>query len=373
MNKPKDAALAKLMDELPSLSLKTLLKPSTEELRALHKALKAQVTPLPLLSFKKADSFHTNTARNALAQVRQKMTGLEADQILLRLYLEKLSEYEDRLNLIEAVQKKDSVAVANISKKLYGNVTITTKAYRDLLTSRIKKIQVTGDKKKKPDIDAEKFALLARQRLNAIGGNDWIIKVMKRDRIQISYKRNSPPTLRIPSTLQLTQKRAEQIICHEIDGHAMRTINGQNSDYTILGRGLAYYQRTEEGIATHLQKTINSGFWDGYTAALRQEKNLHDAYSILLQEKMRYYESVGKRDIEQMARASTWRLIKRTLRGVSNPSAANAAFFRSHIYFEGKKEVREALEKKDVTLNDLMIGNIGLQHVRDVKKLLTAK
>ncbi|MBP9828105.1 DUF1704 domain-containing protein [Patescibacteria group bacterium] len=369
----KDKILAQFLDELPVVSLKTLLKPQTNELRALRNALESETGALPLLSFPRVNSFQVADAKQAAHAIHQKIASSPAHPILVRFYLEKLSEYELKIDLIEAVQKDDSLAIGRLTQKIHGPVTITTNKYEELITKRLQDHKAITPKKKSKTVNAETFAKLARQKLDAIGGQDWAIKVMKRDRIQIAYKRAGSATLRIPADLELTKKRAEQILRHEIDGHAKRTINGLQSGYKILGRGLAYYKRTEEGVATHIQKTVNSGLWDGYAASLRKEQDLQEAYNALVEKKMRYYQSLKKTDAKDLAKASAWRLIKRTLRGVHDPSQAGAAFFRTHIYFEGKEEVRKAIKKNPLIMNDLMIGNIGLQHVHEVKELLATK
>lgn len=369
MKEQKDKELNQLFKTLPVISLKTLLKPNHKELQTLKRALERQQTPLPYLSLPKVNTFQVEAARQKIADVQQKMKRINAHPVVVRWYEEKLSEYQEKVDIVEAAQKKDNQAIGLISQKLFGAVTVSAETYHSILVNRVPQKAIG---KKDDRVDASLFAAMAREKLDAIGGHDWVIKIMKRERLQISYKRIGSSVLRIPKELSISKKRAQEMLRHEIEAHAQRTIHGQNSDYAILGQGLAKYKRTEEGLATHLQQSKLGGVWDGYTASLRKEKNLQEAYNAILAEKLRYYKVLKVHNPLVRAQKSTWRLLKRTLNGIQNPNQVGAAYFRSHIYFEGKVEVEKALNEKRVTLSELFLGNIGLQHIEDARKLLEA-
>lgn len=368
-----DQEAFEILRQLPKLPFGKLLTPDpVSELSA----------EPPVFTYSLAQNFNLQTYRQSLISATSAITQLTLSEDIKKLYLEKLDELELRAKVIEAVQKNDDKKVTEAANNLFqfekfaaqDQLTVLAQEFEEHL-ARAQRQEVHRHKEK---IDAKKFLLMARERLQTYGITNWRVRRSRRPLVQTGHgKLTQSPILRIPNTLRISRVRAKRLLAHEIDVHILRAHNGEQSQLLLLGRGLAGYTNFEEGLALYLQhaedkvdRKLRPGFWPSWTIALLKEHGWSKTYTTLSEARLALYQATGETEAEQKTKAAVESLLLRATRGITEPAEPGVFFARDHIYRSGYDEVKDFVEKNGLAaIDELFVGKISLEHLPIVKKL----
>ncbi|MFZ2681941.1 MAG: tyrosine/phenylalanine carboxypeptidase domain-containing protein [Patescibacteria group bacterium] len=333
---------------------------------------------LPRFTYPKAQAFNTVEYLNQLTAVRHQIETLQCEQILKQLYLDKLAELEQRTHLMHAAAQSDDQTVSRISLELYGQPHTDLASFETEFTEKLAKARAGQAHTHQKIINAPQFCALLEAALHHYQVPHCKVKLSPRKRLQCSHNHQHPGLIfRVPKKLLISRKRAERLIAHEIEVHALRRLNGTNSELHLLKFGLAGYQKTEEGLALwhqhrHEHKADHlPGFWDAWATALIFTLGFADAFDRLVQAKLELDQATEKTTTLKQAKLSAWNLCERSSRGISQPGPSGIGYFHDHIYRQGYLEVTREIENhgQDAVLPHLFAGKLGLKDLPALKSL----
>ncbi len=352
-----------------------MVRPDRLGMRNAQKAFFSNRT-LPTFSYTMANRFDTVGYLRALNAVTDRLETLPAADTVRALYREKIEELRTRCTLVQAIQHKDDAAVSSIADHIFGVPKLTATMLKDEfgdILARAHELHTHEDR-----VDASMFTTMVRAMLEHYGMNDWTIRETSRLSVSIVHgDHEKTPTVKIPKTFLTSRARAARVLTHEIEVHALRSHNGQSSPLLLLGRGLANYIATDEGLAMALQQTLRSeettepGFWDAWAAALTVDHGFVDAFDTLATARAKLNAALSREDAIEQANLTAWRLMMRVSRGLHAPGAAGLGYRRDHIYRSGLIEIRQTFNMygKIEILPTLFAGHAGTQHIPALKAL----
>lgn len=362
-----DDALFAELDALPALPFARLVR---QDLAALAKSRDAFFTSgeLPRFTYAKADAFDVNGYVTILADFKQRVTQANAPEEVQRLYEAKIDELTARAHLIAAIQNRNDERVTELARSLFNHPIQSAHDLEREFEHILGKAHVFHRHQAK--VDAAAFAEMTRRLLAAYRMDEWNIRLTKRSSVSIGRA-----VVRIPRHLAISRARAARLLTHEVEVHALRTVNGERSPLHLLGRGLANYTPTEEGLAVYFQNKLRSqdttdpGFWDAWAAALTQEQGFKEVFWSLCSARNKLNVALGVENPEEHAKDAAWRLCVRAYRGISHPGAPGLGFTRDHVYRSGLVTVRQALRKDPNVLPLLFAGHASVEHLPLLKAL----
>ncbi|MFA6522650.1 MAG: tyrosine/phenylalanine carboxypeptidase domain-containing protein [Patescibacteria group bacterium] len=368
-----DEDYARILESLPAFPFGFLIRPNLKDAKKQKTQFFETQTP-PIFSYPRAERFDVSSYLLKLQIAKKQIQALTGNPIIHSWYIKKLEELELRANLIEAIQTHDAKRLTKISTQLYGTPTCSLQSFADELSNRQTGRQNHVHNKK---IDAENLKKRFEKKLQELGLTDWSVSLSRGMTIKLKHghAKNAPRIL-IPKRLLVSRNRAKRLLIHEIEVHALRTDNGRKSNLTILGRGLPFYTKTEEGLAMYMthkklpnQKEQIPGFWDAWAVCLALNGNFATTFETLQKAKQEQFEKTGCEHPEEKARDAAWRLCLRTYRGITDTSQKNVAFVQGHIYRDGFLEIEAAVKKDPGVLEKLFVGNVGLGNLGEISSL----
>lgn len=370
-----DAPLFQTLNTLPAFPFARIVRPDRLGMLDARKAFFAHRT-LPTFSYTIANRFDTEGYLRALNAVADRIETLPAIDAVRALYREKIEELRTRCSLVQAIQRKDDIAVSSIADHLFGTPKLTNRMLKDEfegILARGHELHTHEDR-----IDATMFTAMVHAMLEYYGMNEWTVRETSRPSVSIVHgDHEKTPTIKIPKTFLSSRARAARLLTHEIEVHALRSHNGRTSPILLLGRGLANYIATDEGLAMALQQTLRSeestepGFWDAWAAALTTDLGFVDALDTLATARAKLNAALGREDAIAQANMTAWRLMVRVSRGIHTPGPAGLGYRRDHIYRSGLIEIRQTFDAygKAEILPTLFAGHTGTHHLAALKTL----
>lgn len=375
MNNKLDNNLFERLSSLPRFPFYGLVRQNTDDIeRAKIEFLKTGKSPV--FTYARAKQFNVQSYRNDLNALQDDLGSLSSDKIIVELYRQKLDELGTRLALVEAIQHADDKTVTTYSANLFGQVRQSVEELESEFKEMLIHSKTFHDHSKK--INAEIFVRAARELLDYYGMTEWKLKVKNRPSIKVARTRKGkPPSIYVPLNLDVSKARAARLLTHEIEVHALRTYNGENSPLALLGRGLDRYLATDEGLAVYFQQKLTEhnhkhapGFWDAWTTVLTQNGNFIDTFNTIAKARTSLLRARGVKNAEKKGRDAAWRLCVRAYRGITNTETHGVGFLRDHIYRSGLDMVRAKIaENGESVMNTLFLGNIGLQHIQEIQSM----
>ncbi len=375
-----DAPLFQTFNTLPAFPFARMVRPDRLGINDARSAFFAHRT-LPIFSYSVADHFDVPEYLRALNAVADRIESLPALDIVRTLYREKIEELRTRCTLIQAIQRKDDVAVSSIADHIFGAPKLTATMLKDEfddILGRSHELHTHEDR-----VDAPTFTIMVRAMLDHYGMHDWTIRETTRPNVSIVRgDHNNTPTVKIPKKFLASRARAARVLTHEIEVHALRSHNGRTSPLLLLGHGLAQYIATDEGLAIALQQTLRGedsadpAFWDAWAVALTIDHGFVDVFDTIVAARTKLNVAVGRERPIEEAHNTAWRLILRVSRGLHAPGAASLGYRRDHIYRSGLIAIRQIFDThgKSAILPTLFAGHAGIQHIPVLKSLgLTGK
>ncbi len=367
---PLDAHLYQTLQTLPAFPFARMVRQDLKSVRVAKEEFLSS-RKVPVFAYSKIETFDVDHYRRALASVHDTIASFAVEEDIRSLYFEKLRELELRCDIIDAMKRKDDGAVTAFADHLFGpgvqGVEELTDEFETML-SRAHELHTHQDK-----VNAELLTKMIRATLDYYGLQHWTIRLTKRLSMSISHCDDGEriPVVKIPATFLASRARAARLLTHEIEVHALRTANGMTSPILLMGRGLAGYIATDEGLAVAMQQKLRAeesmdpGFWDAWTAALSKEMGFVEMFETIYGAQKKLNEAMDIDGAEEKAFDTAWRLCLREMRGIHRPGAAGLGFRRDHIYRSGLFHVRQAIETygEKAILPTLFAGHAGVQHV----------
>jgi hypothetical protein len=367
-----DAPLFQTLNTLPTFPFARMVRPDRLGINDARSAFFAHRT-LPTFSYSLADRFDTAGYARALNAVADRIESLPAIDVVRALYREKIEELRTRCSLIHAIQQKDDVAVTSIADHIFGapklNETLLTDEYGDIL-GRAHEFHMHEER-----VDAALFTTMTRTMLDHYGMNDWTTRETTRPNVTVIH--SDVPTIKIPKKYSASRARAARLLTHEIEVHALRSHNGRTSPLLLLGKGLAQYITTDEGLAIALQQTLRGkdstdpAFWDAWAVALTINHGFVDVFDTIVAARTKLNTAIGRERAIEEAQNTAWRLMLRVSRGLHTPGAVGLGYRRDHIYRSGLIEIHQVFHThgKAAILPTLFAGHAGIQHILALKAL----
>lgn len=204
---------------------------------------------------------------------------------------------------------------------------------------------------------SEDGAKILRKVLKRLGFN-WIVKT--EHMVANAFVNPLHKTLSIKRDAMFTHTQIMSFVAHEIYGHVLRSECGASQPYKIFYSGLPRYESTEEGLALYnelLVGTLDKRRMKGYAVrVIAIDKALKSSFYETYRSLCRYYS-------KEKAFAVSVR-VKRGLKDTSRPGA----FTKDLLYLKGFLEIKEFV-KDGGKIEDLYIGKIAVQHIKQLKKM----
>lgn len=365
-----------LLSSLPHNPYLRCIKTRNEDGLAAFNAFQ-RTGKVPTFSYPIADTFDVEVYRAALLRVREEIAMIhDMHPIVHGWYTEKLDEMGLRADLVESIQKKDDHGVTHISEQLFGVCDIQPTALEKQFEQFIA-IHTPGTPTR--NVTAQHIHEAVTRILQHYGMKEWDVSFTDAHTFRIKHGHaHTLPRIQIPKNITITKSRAIRLLAHEIEGHALRTDNGRKSPYALLGRGLARYLQTEEGIALYAQRQYHpkrlmqpSGFWNIWAVSLAKHTRFSTTFHTLATAKARVYvkQNLDEHQAKIKAERFAWQLCMRTYRGIHNPEQGQVAFMRDHIYYQGFHAINTFMKATPEKQALLYAGNLDTRHLADVQQL----
>lgn len=365
-----DAALYKTFQTLPAFPFANLVRQNRAAARIARDRFIADRTS-PTFIYHRVDRFDDVAYLIALRSVHDRIASISVVEDIRALYLEKLAELTTRAQIIAAMKRKDDAAVSALADHLFGPCVQSSTELADefeTLLARSHELRVHRDR-----VDAVTFERMIRATLDHYGMTDWTTRFINRPSVSVSRgdSLDRAPTVKIPKNFLASRARAARLLTHEIEVHALRTANGMTSPILLLGRGLAGYIATDEGLAVamqqklHAEESMDPGFWDAWAAALSKEEDFRSAFEILRDARRKLNIALKIDNADGEAFDTAWRLMLRVSRGIHHPNAAGLGFRRDHLYRSGLIQVRQTIDAfgESEILPTLFAGHASIAHI----------
>ncbi len=185
----------------------------------------------------------------------------------------------------------------------------------------------------------------------------------------------------------LTSAKIRELLAHEIEVHAFRSVSGAQSPLALLSSGLGDFLPTEEGLASlYVQETIQRGsgaeakpkIWIGTLACglaagvACPPLPFRELFLFIEQVSLLLDLLDGKELTPQMqekARRYAENRCLRTFRGVTHLSHRGVCSNKDTYYLRGFLTVCRELENDPSVFEQLMVGSVGVHHLADLAEL----
>ncbi|OGJ51231.1 hypothetical protein A2307_01270 [Candidatus Peregrinibacteria bacterium RIFOXYB2_FULL_33_20] len=305
----------------------------------------------------KTPNFDFDSLRKELNKIPR-----EVDHVLLPIYLNKITEINKKISLIESINTLDFGAY---SEQLYG---IANRYIYKSALDYIENNQFHPDKSK--FINFKDIIKSLDKYLNQKKLNKWDIVVSEESPADIQV--NKDHTIFLNKNALFTENRLKAVIAHEIDTHIFRLENGRKQKYGIFERGTAGYLATEEGLAIYNQEKLS------VPLGIKHIQHAITAIAIYFGKKMTFCELFHYlKDTYHISEELSWKICVKVKRGLIN-TTIKTSFTKNLVYFTGYQEIKkyfsvenENPEIKQNTIMDRMkklyVGKITIQDLELLK------
>jgi len=252
-----DATLYTTLQTLPAFPFAHLVRQQRSAARIARDDF-ARSHSAPTFAYHRLDHFDDSAYLLALRTVHDRIASLSVAEDIRALYVEKLAELTTRARIIGAMKRKDDNAVTAFADHLFGPCVQSSAELTnefDTLLARSHELHTHQDR-----VDASTFERMVRTMLAHYGMTNWTTRFVNRSSVSVSRTDalDHAPVVKIPKDFLSSRARAARLLTHEIEVHALRTANGMSSPILLLGRGLAGYIATDEGLAVAMQQKLKT-------------------------------------------------------------------------------------------------------------------
>lgn len=371
----------------------------------------------PVFTFKQDETNGAIRSRQSWDALLVELQNTEDNDIVRKLYEQKVEAQLHRIDLMNAAVRRDDMAFAAASIALYGK---PKKQYFRYVAARMQRLlerthdtEYTDAHKRlehifkkidssrniiTPEVlphpvlstdyleDTKSVAAVFQSVLDQCGVSGWKIACAEGLTRRIFSLNEAARTIYIPDTsyLKVRKKRltkvgVQALAAHEIGVHVVSAYNGGRQPLQLLAIGLPGYLRGEEGIATYRQQCIEGaseyyGF-DRYLAVALVlgfdgvERDFRGLFEVMQD----YYTLIlpPTEELIDRARSAAWDVCLRTFRGTTGQSTG-VCYTRDINYLEGNIGIWQLLSTQPEWEKYLTIGKydpLNKTHVEALRAL----
>lgn len=226
---------------------------------------------------------------------------------------------------------------------------------RELYQKAKRRIPTSKDDSERSFITSYEAKKIFQHLLELYNMDDWEIHLRKSITAN-ALVRSAQKTIYIKQK-EFSFREINALRAHEIETHALRSQNGYQQSYRVLGYlGLPGYLPSEEGLATIMEEltgNISSGRLRSICIRVIAvyKAMSHSFYDVFKEVKERY----------NFSSKSAYTITKRVKRGLCDTSLPGG-FLKDHVYFLGRERVNDFVQNGgDIRL--LFAGKIGIEHI----------
>lgn len=273
------------------------------------------------------------------------------DHALYPLFLKKIEELENKINLLEAVGSDN---FQDFSERVFGKVTNTD--YKKAL--RFLQEHEDFPKDESPILSAKIAKEKVESFLHKYHLKHWKVKLIQDSVADMQVSKSG--SILIRETAEFSKNRLESLLVHEVGTHVFRNENGKRQPFKLFQRGTAGYLQTEEGLAVYNQNALNIPLGEKFISPALV------MVSIFMAKKL------GFRDLFQFLKETysvsdeiAWSRCLKAKRGFLD-GEQKGAFTKDCVYFKGLEDVEKFL-KKGHDISELYIGKIAISDLKTLK------
>lgn len=336
------------------VSLTSVLKPSNF-LEQMDKFIEMKWKYNPIFSYDFPDEEKINSFDREILSLKETYfkKWLELKSEFAKIFLAKLEEIQDRLELIKAYKSQNFDNILKYNTKLFH------KFDEKLLIESEKKLLILSNEWllwEAIDInDVVDYIKTYLEKNWLSNGVKVVLSATNMSRISVTRKKWKAE-IRVAVDAVFREKELDWIIAHEIWVHLIRAVNGKKSGWNILESGTANYIETEEGLAVYNSLEYfpesyekNAMYQNYYIWNMAKKLDFQELSDIVFHLKWNDYVKVFK----TVTRFKKWIIDTST-------KHAWSIFTKDKIYLDWYSKVKNWIEKWWDT-NSLMIWKIKIE------------
>lgn len=292
-------------------------------------------------------SFDGYALRELLSEIRTDDTPLGI------IYKHKCQEIVEKMNLLEAIGTE---RFTEKSELLFGavNTTLLARAFEFH-----REYPLSVDMGDTELIDERGIRQELQMYLKNHGLGHW--KIREKSALVSGMLAGKKNTLFIRSGLKLSRQRLSALIAHEIETHIFTAENGKIQPYKIFNRGLAYYLKTQEGLAVY----------DQFRVVGRESRIAHLVMAISLAREKSFSAVFSALKDIGLCDERAFLICAKVKRGLEDTSLPGA-FTKDLCYLKGFFEV-ESYFNNGGDARKLFVGKIRLEDIDFLEKIPNMK
>ena len=250
----------------------------------------------PSLDYPELESFDLDEREESLLSLKEDILELEQNEAVKKIYRTKINESLATLRMLRATKNGDDRKFSRYADFIYGKPGVDDTGY---IVEHVKELIIANQESE----NNEKQAAIQRLRqlfdgvsmeagegadksilpdgqnipgtlasvdeaveafenaLQEIGADEWKVVVDSKAGISNFSVSQEHKVVRIPSeekllAREISKKKLQGLLEHEIKTHVARRSNGERSKLQLLGLGLDRYLKAEEGVATYAEQQV---------------------------------------------------------------------------------------------------------------------
>jgi hypothetical protein len=251
----------------------------------------------PTLDYPELNTFNLDERENALLSLKADILEMEQNEVVKKIYRTKINETLATLRMLRATKNGDDRRFSRYADFIYGKPNAEDVAY---IVEHVKQLidQNTDSEDTEKQAAARRLEVIFNritvtraeegadasilpngqnilgklesvdeavsvfeEALQEIGASNWEVVIDTETGISNFSVSQEHKLVRVPSeeklkTRNISKKKLQGLIEHEIKTHVARRINGERSKLQLLGLGLDRYIKAEEGIATYAEQQV---------------------------------------------------------------------------------------------------------------------
>ena len=356
----------------------------------------------PKLDYPELESFNLDERESYLLLLKEDVLKMEQNETVKKIYRTKINESLATLRMLRATKNKDDRKFSRYADFIYGKMESGDVGYvvehvKQLVAQYIE--SEDADKKLAAQRLQDTFDALSYKQgegadksiipdgenipgklesvgeavevfeaaLQEVGAGDWEVVVDSEAGISNFSVSQEHKVVRIPSEEKLlardiSKKKLQGLIEHEIKTHVARRSAGERSKLQLLGLGLDRYLKAEEGIATYKEQLVTgaeefAGVPRFLSIALAkglggEKLDFRDTHKIMSD--YRLLSSTGKDMTSEQARETAYNDCVRIFRG-STCDTPGAVYPKDMSYF-GNRAIWTLVSEDSEVVNTFSVG-----------------
>jgi hypothetical protein len=192
--------------------------------------------------------------------------------------------------------------------------------------------------------------------------SEWRVVLKKNLLTKCVVNRNK--RIIIKSNSSFNEKRAQELLIHELDTHLLTTENGSRQKFRLFQYGFANYLETQEGLAMH--NVVSHG----HIYSEEKHKNILTK-AIFWAQELSLAELFQRIKQEKLTDKSALNICLRVKRGLSDTSKGGA-FSKDFCYFTGRNKINAFLASGG-NLSELYLGKFSIDDLPLIRNISSLK